>query len=491
MTAVEQVRQINKRYWWLSDDRFLWAENTFYYNENIDVYINPKGLRLNTKPSLYTFFSVPLTGKIIKILVDSEWDVWLFTDIGTIRKRILGIYTLVATLPFAPLIFNAIEFGVVLWERQIAIFTNGELFRIGTVFFWVVAVWVYPSFFSFFPDRTGIPVLNYQNTTLYWGSANVISSVDNGYLAISTEMTLRNNEQIKHLSQYQDQFKIYTTIAGSWPTSGQKAESYQYFWNGIGDSPQNVFKIDWLYIRSWVTDGVYDYIYTGFWEAIAKLYIFSWPQKKLVHRNIEFSVWPEWKFVYVGGITENTFANGFLFSSVSLETDRQAIQYYGKMYEWLPVVSSIWVTFPNESQSITAMEGSPTQLFIGIGSNLYTLFLPKSYNTELYSSWFLKTTFYQWRTMAIQKKIEEINVAYELHPAGGSIDIYCIMEDTSEILIAQITDTTKRFQRIYQNQFLNDVPFWNYIWFKFVLNKWFESPILYEVNMTYSDAIQY
>ena len=43
------------------------------------------------------------------------------------------------------------------------------------------------------------------------------------------------------------------------------------------------------------------------------------------------------------------------------------------------------------------------------------------------------------------------------------------MEDESEILIATITDQTKRFRRVYQNEFLNPVPFWNYIGFKFEL----------------------
>lgn len=412
MTAVKEIWQINKRYWWLSDDRFLWAEGTFYYNENIDPYYDPKWIRLNNTPVLETNFSVPLVDNITKILIDNEWDVWLFTDMGTIRKRIAWVYTLVATLPFAPRIFNAIEFGVVAWERQIAVFTNGTLFRVWAVLFWVVLVWVYPAFFSFPIGNTWIPVLNYQNATLYWGSTNLVSSVDNGYVAISTEITFRTNEQIKHLSQFQDQFKIYTTIAGTWPSAGQKAESFQYFWNGIGDQPQNIFKIEGLYLRAGISDGAYDYIYTWFWDAVAKLYLFSWSQKKLLHRNINFSVWPEGKFVYTGNITENSYWNGFLYSSVSLEVNKQAIQYHGKIYEWLPTASSIWCVFPNEFVQISAMESWPTILYIGVWTKLYTLFLPKWWPFP--TSGFVKTLFYQWKTMAIQKKIEEINIAYHL-----------------------------------------------------------------------------
>lgn len=489
MTAVEQVWQINKRYWWLSDDRFLGADGTFYYNENIDIYYNPKGIGLNSTPVLETNFSVPLVWNITKILIDSSWDVRLFTDIGTIWKRILWVYTLVATLPFWPYIFNAIEFWIVLWESQICVFTNGQLWRVGSILFWVVLVWAYPMFLAFLPGNTWIPVLNYQNTTLYWGSDNVISSVDNGFIAISTEIIFRTNEQIKHLSQFQDQFKIYTTISSSAPNSWQKAESYQYFWNGIGDNPQNVFKVEWLYIKSWITDWVYDYIYTWFWDAVAKLYVFSWPQKKLIHRNINFWIWPEWKFVYTWNITENSYGNWFLYSSVSLDVNKQGIQYYGKVYEWLPTASSICVTFPNETQTITAMESWPTVLYIAIWSKLYTLFLPRWW--LWWPSGFVKTLFFPWKAMAIQKKIEEINVAYEL-TTGESINIYCVMEDESEILIATITDTTKRFRRVYNNGFLNQVPFWNYIWFKIeLITTFWWSPTFYELNMTYSDAIQY
>ena len=477
------IRPIHTFNWWLSDDIFLWAEGTFDYGENVNIYSIPKWVRLWSNPNLVVNIVWVVTGTIVKILIDNDGAERFFTSTGQIRKNNWVNYINVANLPAGFIIYNAIEFWAVAWARMIAILTDSALWRIDIVTFVLTNVWAIPL--PIWIDYW-IPVVNYQNTVLYFWAGNFLNRVDNAYTVIAQSITFRSNEVVKHLWQFQDQIKIYTSI--SWPFQ-IKGESYQYFWNQIWTQPQNVFAVEWVYIRSWLTDWPYDYIIAWFDSLRSQLYVFSWSQKKLIHRNPSIFVWSKRKFAYSWGITANNYSNGFAFFAVSLWANVQAIQYYWKFFEWLPIASNLWITIPNITP-ITAMASTPSALYFALDNKLYIawVFDPSIYS----SSWFLETRRYYGEEMSILKKVEEFNISYELPNAFCSINVYVILENWTQVLIANITDTTKLFRRVYQNEFLNPVPFFNYAQMKFeLLWDWLTTPILYECNVTYTDEIQY
>lgn len=269
---------------------------------------------------------------------------------------------------------------------------------------------------------------------------------------ITTKIQLNKWEEIVKLTEFQNQYRIYSSIL-----SGSTFVSWkQYNWDWLNVTIN--YNINWnnLPLQDVVNDWAYDYAITGQSQFYSDLYRITWSQKSPIRVNLE---WSTWKRNFNNKISARS---DMLYISGKNKEDSDCIYSVGNYYPWFPV-SLVWEYYTDwNNRFLWHAHTESTSYFACTDDKVYSVTHSNDFvNNDYVSTAYITTKRWVWNGIHTLKSIDYMWVWYKLE-SGTNIEIYASDWDgTYNKLLKTISDTTKKWVRIEANEFAS-VDLWDF-----------------------------
>ncbi len=451
---MQRILDIQGFSWWESDDIIKWPTNSFYSGENVEVRKDLSSVQLSP------------------LLEDTGWvfddDISYMVNLETLWVQNGGI---VVCLDNGKIFLDwVLKETLDTWTNAhnevIGISVNENLSWTQYVYYITATTFgawkIFRSetdldtadFTSFSRDytvsswNTGFVWIINQTGLVYIATANKVFLMESDEI-VQEFLILPEQEDIKWFTEFQGQFKIYTTVVNT---------GVQYVWDWVSEAPS--YRQEWnnqpvLWV---VNDWAYDYAVLGFNRSYSNLYEIAGTQKRLLRANLSTANYSrrldkylsirDW-LIYISGGQSGQSENYWIYT-------------YGNYFPWTPrsLVQSVslWTdAFLHHAHNISV------SYFACADDKVYKI----SQNNppdDYAASGYVVTNMYQWYLWE-EKAFDYMKVWFKLN--GWEIKIYARTEmslssETAWKLIKTLDDANywdKRYCRIDANE-LNNNSVW-------------------------------
>ena len=458
---MEKIFDLQSFVWWESDDIYKWPSDSFYAWENISIRKDLSWVSLS--PILSdTWWSIDWNILCIVSLTTlwvSAWWIVVCTD----TWKVYLDWVLKQTISTWTWAYNRVSKVWVMysWTIQYIYYItettwwNGKIHRSTTDL--VTFNISYRSFATDTPVSIFTSIIPYS-AWLYFATWNKVIEIN--YLEVVTDLlVLPKAEKITGFSQFQNNFRIYTSIVNCW---------IQYFWDWQSALPdyRQVWEnqpILWI-----VNDWPYDYAILWFNNLYSDLYLISWTQKQELRVNLEASSTSRILDWYLSIREAIVYISWWL----SWESNNYWIYSYGNYYPWTS--KSLVQEYSKSTSRFTFhCHDTSNSYFVCTDWKVYVISHnnpPSTYAT----SWYLTSHFYQWNVFD-EMTFVKMKVWFKLNT--GEIKIYVRTDFNSNwSLLKTITSAiynTKKWITIMPND-MKTLWLWNFyeLQIKFELYSW-------------------
>lgn len=348
--------------------------------------------------------------------------------------------------------------GIEWWVEYVYIFSTSRIHRTTTPL-WAGISLDYKTFSTWSISYETHPIN--VNNVIYFHNKNVLYAFSLSASSVTAVLTFNNTEEkIIWFSNYNDQFRIYTT---------SPAWSWLYIWGGTSTQPEYKIPMPGIQLYWMVNVGNIDYVYTR-----KALYAVSGTQYSLVFKSTIYAekfTTVQYNWCHNNGIVYIPWAFG--------------VYTFKNELAWLPDSLSLdfqgatWAIHICDDPTNTALyqvstSGGKLRMISLSWANWYYQWFDNvalSPGTPVTTKPYIISMIYAWDDtwlwLSNQKSISEINIWYKT-PAGTSIDLYMRENtDSSWQLVKNISDLNW-FMRIYPDE----LPFRDFVslQYKIVLN---------------------
>lgn len=323
---AQKILDIQGYIGWEADTMERWAKDTFYQAENVEIRKNLTGVELAAKV-VDTGWSI--NGDIL--FIESLKSLWVsggWVVVCTDTGRVYLDWVLKQTINTGTSAHNRILcFGVNedLAGTQYVYYVTLTSSGTGKIHRSTTDLNTWNISYRTFTTSAGNPEKMFMiNNTgiMYIFAKNYVYIMEKNETVVEY-MILPNLEEIRGVSMYLWNFRIYTNTVNSW---------VQYTWDGVSESPNT--RQEWKNqpILGIVNDGAIGYAILGFNENYADLYLIQGTQKSELRVNLEASADARVFGSYLS-IREGIV---YISGGKTGQSDNYGVYTYGNYFPWTP-----------------------------------------------------------------------------------------------------------------------------------------------------------
>lgn len=442
-------------YNWEQDSQYLWQQGAFNSSLWVDVRKEPPFVKLSSKMTEEWTFDDEI---LYMVNLEDFWLTWILTCLK--NWKIYLNWTLKHTLSDWTNAYNRI-----IWvSYNVAI--NPYLYYFTQTSSWSykiyksdtsVTAWSFTTLWTYttrtWNTQIYYPTISENERIIAW-VWNKIIEIDNADV-VTTLIEFSSNEHIVKITDFQNSYRVYTTIIADTLKSTWK----QYLWDWVSDTYEYLINWNNQPIQAVTQNGAYDYAITGFTQYYSDLYKVSWSQKSLALVNLEESS-ISWK-------------KRLFYPYISTRTDIIYMSWENK--EWINCIYSLWNYYPWFANATVAEYAKTTtddsdaftfhshtnnkSYFANTNKKVYSI----SYTnpTTYFNNWYVVTKRWTWSWLHTIKSIDYMYVWYKLDSSATSIKVYASNWNGTFKLLKEITDTSKKWIRIEANEF-KSLDLWDF-----------------------------
>jgi len=492
---------IDKFYWGISDDNFIWQEGTFQDGAWIEIRRDPRGVTLNT--ALTTGYDLDWKGEVIsdirKFTTSSNAELVVGTDNGSIYKNGVKVASWLSAV-------KNFSSQVIWWTSSLVVLTSwtSKYITFGNALSWdTLNSWNanLVSLGGSSPSTNAddpMPVIfsSTKDLVIFWWGRDLCSIDTSWSITVHTQLP-NTSERFTYISEFADQIRAFTMRGAT----KQRGNVYVYptatSFATTSENPSYSIVLEWLPVKTGINLWGTDLLFTGYgWpktstgfttlSTLASMYQYSWYQKQLLHRNKP----GEEKLHFFG-----QFANAVGQTEwTSYFSGQNGIYSYGTFLGGFP--PSLNLDFALTSTDTTnewihAIETDEDNIYVTYNDGTDDKFVSFPFTPGTYTaSGSVTTRVLSGQTVSQKKSWKSLFIGYDISSTngyGGTIDILARPNTWAAWqTVGSITDTTTKKKEFYEAQ----LPFKDFstLEIKATLNSGdtnTTTPILYDISGEY------
>ena len=440
-------------YWWLSDDIFIWIDNSFFSSKNIDIRSNARWISL--AKALVLDSATTITEKINIILKLSTWWYMAFWASWWLYLKATTTWAKITSDSPATAIVWACEFN---WYLYWATVDNLHRILVTNISTNITATDVI--------NRQALTSASYHPMLVSWwdlyiGNGNKVGKIDTTNV-YEDKLTLWTNDVIKDIND---------------------------LWWSIRLIKINSSKYNSVDLRDWVDSAVWQTI-PLIWFDIRHSQIFNWYNYLITNRWLGILDW--YKIYPIKKI--NQFNDNM--GSITVHDEKLYIWWTWWVYVFwnknknYPEVLNLELSTSNWSTAdeIWAIYSDWTDLYVS-WSNATSFWIDKLSTTTYYTTWELVTKWYYCKSLKDIKELLTLMIWYKKPLTNQKYTISYSVDWWSYTKLIDITPTTNT-----KHDFTEDITvqwYFQYVQFKFELEwPWTTTPEFYVADLLFNDGIK-
>ena len=436
---------INKWFGWMSNDDYAWSNWAVYEAINVDISTS-KWVKLSrsyelTDPSelftsaqwkpmsmFYKYWTSAISLVISDLWIIKYW-LWIWTTVD-ISAKVSSVSNM--------WIINDwnVNYWFILWKLSTTWYiykwtlSDSADFGIWAAWVNIVDSWVslpddLNGSSSYFVEKSPYLVLNGTLYVVWWNDKwhNVfpIDITSSTRVELVDFLSLERGYEVTYMTNIWDQIIVYTSNWTHWK---------QYFWNGIGSSPDRV--IDWYDrpILWWATLNNIDYVITWKWNR-RELYQVQWYQANKIHQtDINVTNTEASKFYFTSSWWSNVIET--IWDTLVLPASWYIYKYWNNTL-WLPknitrdkVIWTVNLITSNWENLIVCSQSSSFTWTFAYYRAITSLKSPDD-STAIYPTntiWTIEWLKFDWDIYSIKKQSVKCKVWYDLPIAYDTTTTY-------------------------------------------------------------------